>query len=608
MYINNLQLEQRIIQKLSLAVSSKLIQELIFLGFEYALQNPINLNLEDFNSYFYLSPLLRKNEYLRLNFQFKDIFSSYKNLNILKKINSKKIYKQFFHLLTHYKLTNPFYSSLHIMMNTGAKANWNQIRQLIGLRGFLMNARGFLFKIPIMQSFNKGLKAYEYFISCYGARKGILDTSLKTANAGYLTRRLVESIQESTIKEYSCGTTNFFTFKWNISYKGFLDLPFYLLLYGKTIQNNFKNILTGKQIFLQGFFINTTIFNKLKILLSFNKNLKLSLNSIKLCLSGRTFCSKCFGFSFSQKTFLSQGVGVLIGESIGEPVTQMTLRTFHTGGISSISLQTQFFLKNNLLNTFLLYKKRNFKICKKIKFLINYNLLSLKYLNLEYNKNFSIVLNISKKQNNIFKIKFYSLYNKYNLNKIISYFLKYKFLYLFYLKSTAIYSFKFPFYFLLIKFLYQRNFYFSSTLILNRTKNDLLFGEVLFKNSLQYIVLNNFKKWIILCLQKTIILNKCIFYYPININNIGLLCRTSFNYRYNKFFIKNYKVLNFTSKKYLNKKINNFFLSIYINYNFKNKFLLLKRNSKFRLNKEIINLFGKNLKLIMVVDSFNIQL
>ncbi|KFG27503.1 RNA polymerase C2, putative (apicoplast) [Toxoplasma gondii RUB] len=608
MRINISQLEQRIIQKLDLTVSFKLLQELISLGFEYALQNPINLNLEDFNSYFYLSPLLRKNEYLRLNFQFKDIFNSYKNLNTLMKISNKKIYKQFFYLLTSYKTVNPFYSSLHIMMNTGAKANWNQIRQLIGLRGYLMNARGFLFKIPVMQSFNKGLKAYEYFISCYGARKGILDTSLKTANAGYLTRRLVESIQEIVIKEYNCGTNNFFTFKWNLSYKGFLDLPFYLILYGKTIQENIKNISTGKQLFLQGFFLNYNLINKLKLLLINNKNLTLSLNSIKLCLSGRTVCSKCFGFTFFQKTFLSQSMGVLIGESIGEPVTQMTLRTFHTGGISSISLQTQFFLKNNLLNLFLLYKKKNFKICKKIKSLVNYNLGSLKYLNFEYNKNFLIILNLFNKKNNLFKIKFYSIFNKYNLDKTIFYFLKYKFLYLFYTKSTAIYSYKFPFYFLLIKFLYQRNFYFSCSLILNKTKNTLLFGEILFQNSLQYLIINNFKKWIILHLQKTLVLNKCLFYYPINLYNKGLFCKTSFNLRYNKLFIKNYKILNFTFKKYFNKKFNNFLFSVYINYNFKNKFLLLEKRSKFKLNKKIFNLFGKNLNLITITNSLNIQL
>lgn len=608
MYIDTLKIEQRIIQKLTLAISSKLIQELIFLGFEYSLYNPINLNLEDFNNYFYLSSLLRRNEYLRLTFQFKDIYSLKLNSNKILKINSKKSYKQFFYLLTYYKYINPFFSSLHIMLNTGAKANWNQIRQLIGLRGYLINARGFLFKLPVMQSFSKGLKAYEYFISCYGARKGILDTSLKTANSGYLTRRLVESLQELVIKEYTCGTTNSFIFKWNISYKGFIILPFYLILYGKIIKKNIKDILTGKKILLQGYFINKKIFNKLNSLLYINKNLKINVNSIQLCLSGRTVCSKCFGFTVFKKTFLSNSIGVLIGESIGEPVTQMTLRTFHTGGISTNILpQSQFFKKNNLLNIFLYNKNKKFKICSKIKFLLNYNLSFIKFLNFIYNQKFLIILNFLKKKRNLFKIKFYSLLNKYTLNKTIFYFLKFKFLQLFYIKQNSIYLSKFPFYFLIFKLLYQRNFIFSSSLILNENKNNILFGEFLFKNNLQYIIKNNFNKWIILSLKKTLILNKYYFIYKINKTNKKFLFKTSFNLRYNKLFIKNYKIINITFKKYYNKKFNTFLFFIYINYNFINKFILLKKNFKV-LQQQLINLFGKNNSLISITNYFNIQL
>lgn len=607
MSFTNLQLEQRIIQKLTFNISSKLIQELIFLGFEYSLQNPINLNLEDFKNYFYLSSLLRKNEYIRLNYQFKDIFSVKLNINFLTKIISKKIYQQFFYLINYYKYNTSFFSPLSTMINTGAKANWNQIRQLIGLRGYLVNARGFLFKLPILQNFSKGLKNYEYFISCYGARKGILDTSLKTANAGYLTRRLVDSLQELTIKEYLCGTTNFFTFKLNLDYKGFINLPFYLMLYGKTFQKNIKNNLTGKFLFLQGYFVNKKSLNKLIPLLKFNKHLNLHLNSIKLCLSGRTLCSKCFGFSSFKKTFISQSIGVLVGESIGEPVTQLTLRTFHTGGVLSTSLQSQFFFKNKFLTKSLLYKDKKFKLCSKKKFILTYKLPLLKLINLNFNTNFLMMLILIKKKFNLFKIKLHSILNKDNLNKTIFYFLKFKFLKLFYIKQFSIYTSKFPFYFFLVKYLYQRNFNFSSSFFPIKNKSEFLFAEFLFKKNIQYLTKNNYNQWIILSLHKALMFNKYYSLYKIHKYNRGLYFKTSFNLRFSKFFFKNYKTINITFKKYNNKNYNIFPFLVYINCTFQNKFLILTKK-KSNIEIHLIYLFGTYKLFKNITNFFNIEI
>lgn len=233
---------------------------------------------------------------------------------------------------------------------------------------------------------SKGLNNYEYFISCYGSRKGILDTALKTANAGYLTRRLVESLQELTIKEYSCGMTSFSIFKLNLNYKGFISLPFFLLLYGKNLQKNIKNNSTGQSLFLQGYFLNIKSLNKFLSFVKFNKDVSLYLNSIKLCLAGRSVCSKCFGFTSLKNTFISQSLGVILGESLGEPVTQLTLRTFHTGSVILTSLKPQFFINNLVLKNSFLYNKKQLKLCSKKKYVVRYHKLSfLKLINLNLN-------------------------------------------------------------------------------------------------------------------------------------------------------------------------------------------------------------------------------
>ena len=202
--IKNLAFEQRLIELLGVLPSSSLISELMILGFEYASKYPLSLNLESTRGYSYLAPLLRNRTYLKNTFFSTDSYSVSKKQDTLLGTISNRAYLKFFDLINSYKDTNPLASSLHIMANTGARANWDQIRQLIGFRGYLSNARGFLYEIPVMQSFNRGLNTYEYFLSSYGARKGVIDTALKTADAGYLTRRLVENTQEFIIKERYC--------------------------------------------------------------------------------------------------------------------------------------------------------------------------------------------------------------------------------------------------------------------------------------------------------------------------------------------------------------------------------------------------------------------
>ena len=331
--IKNLSFEQRLIELLGVLPSSSLISELMILGFEYASKYPLSLNLESTRGYSYLAPLLRKRAYLTHTFFSADSYSVSKKQDTLIGSISNRAYLKFFELISSYKNTNPLASSLHLMANTGARANWDQVRQLIGFRGYLSNARGFLYEIPVMQSFNRGLNIYEYFLSSYGARKGIIDTALKTADAGYLTRRLVENVQEFIIKERYCGVKDSVLITLNMSPEGDLKFPLNLMLWGKTLAKNLVDPKKGNIILAKGTKLGININ---KLLYKYNIN-KLYVYSTSLCIAGRSICNSCYGFKGVFGSLLGESIGIIGGEAVGEPGTQMTLRTFHTGGVFTSS-------------------------------------------------------------------------------------------------------------------------------------------------------------------------------------------------------------------------------------------------------------------------------
>ena len=331
--IKNLAFEQRLIELLGVLPSSSLISELMILGFEYASKYPLSLNLESTRGYSYLAPLLRKRAYLKNTFFSTESYSVSKKQDTLIGTISNRAYLKFFELLNSYKKTNPLASSLHIMANTGARANWDQIRQLIGFRGYLSNARGFLYEIPVMQSFNRGLNTYEYFLSSYGARKGVIDTALKTADAGYLTRRLVENTQEFIIKERYCGVKDSVLININMSPSGDFKFPLNLLLWGKTLAKNIVDPKKGNIILAKGTKLGINIE---KLLYTHNIN-TLYVASTSLCIAGRSICNSCYGFKGVFGSLLGESIGIIGGEAVGEPGTQMTLRTFHTGGVFTTS-------------------------------------------------------------------------------------------------------------------------------------------------------------------------------------------------------------------------------------------------------------------------------
>ena len=322
--------EQLLIYYFKFNLSSTLLQNLIALGFEYNTQIPFSLNIENLHSYFVTSFLIRKKRYfLPENSQKESSILKKYSYNIVQK--SKLAFNTFFKLIETYKNINYISTPLYLMSNVEAKSNWNQIKQLLGMRGYASNAEGYLNKIPIMNSFSKGLSLYEYFLSCYGARKGVIDTAIKTADAGYLTRRLVENCQDLIIKEYSCGTRNFTKQNYNINTKGFVKLPLIYFLLGKILSKNCIEPFSGIVYFTEGTVLS---FEKIKLLSILKSNLVFYVYNSMGCLSGRSVCNTCFGFKeFENFSLLGTSAGVIAGQSIGEPGTQLVLRTFHTGGV-----------------------------------------------------------------------------------------------------------------------------------------------------------------------------------------------------------------------------------------------------------------------------------
>lgn len=229
--------------------------------------------------------------------------------------------------------TTDIFNPIYMMAFSGARGNISQVRQLIGMRGLMVDPQGQLLDFPIRSNFREGLNLTEYIISCYGARKGVVDTALRTATSGYLTRRLVDVAQQVIIGQRDCGTSR------GIRFKNLLDGSKTLLtlrdrLIGRILLKDVLKVnpLTNKTYKLG--VKNQEISSQLAFKLSHLPN-PVFLRSPLTCRSKNALCQMCYGWSLAHSTIVSIGeaVGVLAAQSIGEPGTQLTMRTFHTGGV-----------------------------------------------------------------------------------------------------------------------------------------------------------------------------------------------------------------------------------------------------------------------------------
>ena len=222
---------------------------------------------------------------------------------------------------------NPIY----MMAQSGARGNMNQLRQIAGMRGLMANTSGKAVEIPIRSCFREGLDVLEYFISSHGARKGLADTALRTADSGYLTRRLVDVAQDIIVREHDCGTTEGIEIT-DIKDGNQIIEKLHERLIGRYALHDIVNPTTGELIVDNDTLITPDIADKI-----INAGIdKVEVRSVLECRTKHGVCAKCYGMGLAtrKEVNIGEAVGIIAAQSIGEPGTQLTMRTFHTGGVA----------------------------------------------------------------------------------------------------------------------------------------------------------------------------------------------------------------------------------------------------------------------------------
>lgn len=306
--------------------SSSLLDSLKLLGFYYATTAGLSITIEDLKT-----PEIKK-KYLEITEEdiifvsnqwqqgivsdserFQTIIARWNNVTDALKNRIVNYYENF----------DPA-NNLYIMAFSGARGNLSQVRQLVGMRGLMSDQEGKIIDLPIKTNFREGLTSLDYLISSYGARKGIVDTALKTADSGYLTRRLIYLAQDLVIREKNCSTTQGVL----VSLNSNSDLTPIIgrFMFSTHSFEKKENLPKKKELFLTK--------NILKEL-SKEGSVTLKIRSPLTCASLNSICQYCYGWDLSKEMLISLGeaVGILAAQSIGEPGTQLTMRTFHTGGV-----------------------------------------------------------------------------------------------------------------------------------------------------------------------------------------------------------------------------------------------------------------------------------
>ena len=230
------------------------------------------------------------------------------------------------------KVKQDSFNSIYMMADSGARGSAAQIRQLAGMRGLMAKPDGSIIETPITTNFREGLNVLQYFISTHGARKGLADTALKTANSGYLTRRLVDVTQDLVITEDDCGTSNGFVMKALIE-GGEVIEPLRERILGRVTVDDLIDPETQETVIFAGTMLDEDLVDLID---------KLGIDEVKVrtpltCDTRYGLCAKCYGRDLGRGTMVNAGesVGVIAAQSIGEPGTQLTMRTFHVGGAAS---------------------------------------------------------------------------------------------------------------------------------------------------------------------------------------------------------------------------------------------------------------------------------
>ncbi|MBN2120084.1 MAG: DNA-directed RNA polymerase subunit beta' [Candidatus Omnitrophica bacterium] len=313
------------------AVIVKLLDDCKDLGFEYATIGGISIAVDDFKIPTQKQECLDEafKEINKVETQYnRGIITERERHNKIVDIWTRTTDKVSDHVFRGLDSFDPIF----MMADSGARGSKLQIRQLAGMRGLMAKPSGEIIETPITSNFREGLSVLEYFISTHGARKGLADTALKTADAGYLTRRLVDVSQEVIIVEEDCGTVNGITLS-AIVEGDEVVVSLKERIIGRVTLDNIVDIITDEVVVKAGEIVTDEKAEKIEEL----GIEKIRIRSVLTCESERGACAKCYGRNLATGRIveLGEAVGIIAAQSIGEPGTQLTMRTFHIGGTAS---------------------------------------------------------------------------------------------------------------------------------------------------------------------------------------------------------------------------------------------------------------------------------
>ena len=320
----------RCIKKYGFTISAEVLDSIKALGYKYSTKGAITISVADMTVPSAKKELIHETEeeVVKIERQYKRGFITDDERYRLVVSEWEKTTKEVTDAL---QSCLDEYNPIYMMANSGARGSMNQIRQLAGMRGLMANTAGKTIEIPIKSNFREGLSVLEYFISTRGARKGMADTALRTADSGYLTRRMVDVCQDVIIREKDCGTTEGV---WAAAQydRGQLVESFGTAIHGRFPAVDIVDPQTGELLFARDHMLMPEDAGVLEA----HGIHKAYIRSVLTCEALTGVCAKCYGINLALGKPVNAGeaVGVIAAQSIGEPGTQLTMRTFHTGGVA----------------------------------------------------------------------------------------------------------------------------------------------------------------------------------------------------------------------------------------------------------------------------------
>ncbi len=322
----------RVFKLLHISETSKMLDKLKNLGFKYSTISGITVSFDDINVYSKKAELIKEAE-KHVN-EIEDFYDMGALTDDERKSRVIEVWSHTYDeiesgLLSEFEKDN----NLYMMFDSGARGNLTNFSQLVGMRGLMNNPKGETIEVPVQSSFREGLSVAEFFISTHGARKGSTDTALKTAESGYLTRRLVDVSQDVIIAEEDCGTTR------GVLVSPILDednkeiVGLNERIYGRYAARDIIHPKTNKVIVSR----NELITDELTQEICASGITEVYIRSVTTCNSKHGVCAKDYGLNLAtnERVEVGEAIGVVAAQSIGEPGTQLTMRTFHTGGVAS---------------------------------------------------------------------------------------------------------------------------------------------------------------------------------------------------------------------------------------------------------------------------------